>query len=257
LAERGPIPIGPTTYISANYTYYGLLKRSTESPGDPQLAAMLVLSGMEQVDALCDEWFRQLALAQAELRATDDLATAGGTLTAGLMALANAGTAATGAVALTTGFAHALLTTAQANFIVAPDVAVVAQTNRSLRAAEHTCVSTYARAGALDNFRARKFVVEYAQMCTPVAVKELINQSIAAKAVAATATQTSFCTSAQTVGGTNILAGVTQPPPLVIQDGTLPPVVSSPAPLPLSPPVSPELSLNLGDGLKDQAAAWG
>jgi hypothetical protein len=136
LAERGTvpgaIPTEATSYINPSYTYYGLIKSSAESPGDSRLAAMLALSGMQQVDALCDEWFRQLALAQSELKATDDLVTAGGTLTAGILALANATNAVVGAVALATGFAHSLLTTAQANFIVAPDVAVVAQTNEAL-----------------------------------------------------------------------------------------------------------------------------
>jgi hypothetical protein len=249
LAERGTvpgaIPTEATSYINVSYTYYGLIKSSAESPGDNRLAAMLALSGMQQVDALCDEWFRRLALAQAELKATDDLVTAGGTLTAGILALANATNAAVGAVALATGFAHSLLTTAQVNFIVAPDVAVVAQANSSLRAAEQACVSTYARAGVLDNFRARKFIAEYAQMCTPVAVKELINQSIAARSITTTPTSTGFCTSAGTIGGPNILTSVVQPPPPLsakqpVNPAILPAVVPPSKPIPLASVTPPD-----------------
>ena len=117
----------PDPHFNTSATYYGLRKLSAEDPGNTTLAANLALAGMDQVDALCDEWFTRLSLAQSKLRATDDVVTLGGTALAGILALTHAGLAATGVTAVATGAAHSLLATTQANFIVAPDIATVAQ----------------------------------------------------------------------------------------------------------------------------------
>lgn len=249
LAERGSLPT-----IETPFTYYGLRKLSDESPGDPALAAMLVLSGMEQVDALCDDWFRQLALAQSELRAADDVVTTGGTALAGIFALTHAGLAATGATAVATGAAHSLLASTQANFIVAPDVAVVAETNRTLRAKEHECVAKHARAGELDNFNARKFIAEYAQMCTPIAIKELINQSISAIQPAKSSTNpnekpaplpatTGFCSNHEEALGTNVISSIVRPRSPVFTDPAAAAAVAAPIPAAAVPPTGAPTNL--------------
>jgi hypothetical protein len=141
----------------------------------PASAKAFLMSGVAASDRLCAQWFDQLSVAQAHTDFTRDLVSSLGGLAAAASGLAGASTAAVAGIGAGTGFLTGTLNSAEANFIVAPDIGVVQQLitdQRKNAATDLDSVESYTYEDAL------RMLIAYDSTCSHQAVKRAVNQSV-------------------------------------------------------------------------------
>lgn len=162
------------TIPNTNSTFAARYLASSSTPTDKDLASSFLKAGIALSDDLCADWFQQLGQAQVKTNSFKDLSTNVGALTTTLLAVSGAGTAAVSSVAAGSAFANKTLDSAQANFIVAPDIGLVQRAisaERSIAASEMTNTR-------LDFYDSYRMLVQYDNLCSHNEVKRVVNVSL-------------------------------------------------------------------------------
>jgi len=166
----------------SGHTFADAFKDSASDPLNGSKAELFLQTGIALSDELCNEWFEKLAQAQVKDMSARDFAGNFGALSAVLLSVTNAGTAAVGSVAAGTNFAQKTLDSEMANYIIAPDIGVVRRAIFVERAIVATDAEMRLSSTELKYPTALQLLISYDNLCSHIEVKRIVNASISSNA---------------------------------------------------------------------------
>ncbi|TAL02114.1 MAG: hypothetical protein EPO08_07840 [Rhodospirillaceae bacterium] len=177
-ALQGNIPTGGIP-IAEKYTFVGYLKESAADPTNNNKAVALLKSGIVLSNRLCSLWFEQIGQAQARAGATSDDISSFGALTSTILGLANTDSKAIAAVSGTFLFGKQIISSDQANFIVAPDLGATKSAITGKRLVQANGLVADAEAKNIDYWWTLRNLIDYDDQCSHLAVKNFVSDAVA------------------------------------------------------------------------------
>ncbi len=178
---RGPVASGIPDAASTFMARYKNAVANAGTSTDTQTAKLFLEAGIALSDDLCASWFQALGQAQVRVNTQKDFAGNLGALTAVLLSVTGAPTAAVGGIAAGTNFSVKTLDSELANYIVAPDVGIV---ERAV-IGERNMMASDILSQNLGFYQSYSKLVNYDNLCSHNEVKRIVDASVAKTAATA------------------------------------------------------------------------
>lgn len=174
---RGKIEL---TSIAKEGQYVSALQASSRAPSDSTAALLFLRSGLALSDEVCSAWLRRLGEAQTNIAVERDFLGSVGLLAATILGVVDAKQRAIAVTAAGFEFTRNVITSHEANFIVAPSVAQVQNSIDLLRRDKRQIILT--RAPTLSPYTywdARTDLIEYDNTCSHLSIRRIVTAALA------------------------------------------------------------------------------
>jgi hypothetical protein len=159
-------------------TYAHTLSLASANPRDPDLARTFLRAGVSLSNEVCSAWLSKLGEAQSQIAVEKDFLGSVGLLTSTLLGATRADSKLITISSAGFEFSRSMISSSEANYIVAPSIALIQKLVEQERRAVKLDIFAEAVKPGYSYWDARSHLIDYDNTCSHLSIRRLVSEKL-------------------------------------------------------------------------------